>query len=164
MHVYMGYPDSSVGKESACIAGDPGSILGSGRSAGEGIEYSCQYSRASLVPQLVKNPPAMRKTRVQSLGWGDPLEEGKTTHSSILGWKILGLYGPWGHKESDTTERPSFSYVFLLGSEMHPLFFSPSWLLSIFRVFFMAPKNFRIVYFCKKRFWNFDWYCGCMNI
>ena len=43
---------------------------------------------ASLVAQLVKNPPAMQETWVQSLGWEDPLEKGKATHSSILAWKI----------------------------------------------------------------------------
>ena len=45
---------------------------------------SCVHSQASLVAQLVKNPPAMRETRIQSLGWEDPLEKGKATHSSIL--------------------------------------------------------------------------------
>ena len=55
---------SSVGEESACSAGDPGSIPGLGRSAGEGISYPLQYSQASLVAQLVKNLPAMRETRV----------------------------------------------------------------------------------------------------
>ena len=55
----MGFPDSSVGKESACSAGDPGSIPGSGRSTGEGIGYPLQYSWISLVVQLVENPPAM---------------------------------------------------------------------------------------------------------
>ena len=55
----MGFPDSSVGRESACNAGDPGSILGSGKLAGEGIRYPLQYSWASLVAQLVKNLPAM---------------------------------------------------------------------------------------------------------
>ena len=69
----MGFPDSSVGKESACKAGDPGSIPGSGRSPGEGIGYPSQYSCASLVTQLVKNPPAMQETWVRSLGWEDPL-------------------------------------------------------------------------------------------
>ena len=54
----LGFPDSSVGKESACRAGDPGLITGSGRSSGEGIGYPHQYSWASLVAQLVKNPPA----------------------------------------------------------------------------------------------------------
>ena len=51
----MGFPGSSVGKESTCNAGDPGSIPGSGRSAGEGMGYPLQYSWASLVAQLVKN-------------------------------------------------------------------------------------------------------------
>ena len=54
-----GFSDSSVGKESACNAGDPGSIPGSGRSPGKGIGYLLQHSWASLVAQLVKNPPAM---------------------------------------------------------------------------------------------------------
>ena len=57
-------PDSSVGKESACNVGDPGSIPGLERSAGEGIGYPLHYSRASLVAQLVKNPPAMQETWV----------------------------------------------------------------------------------------------------
>ena len=77
-------PDSSVGKESACRAGDPGQIPGSGRSPGEGIGYPLQYSWVSLVAQLVKNLPAMRDTWVQSLGWEAPLEKGKATYSSIL--------------------------------------------------------------------------------
>ena len=79
--LYWGFPDSSVGKESACNAGDPGSITGSGRSPGEGIGYPLQYSWASLVAQLVKNLPAMWETWVQSQGWEDPLEKGKATHS-----------------------------------------------------------------------------------
>ena len=77
-------PHSSVGKESACNAGDPSLILGLGRSAGEGIGYLLQYSWASLVVQLVKNLPGMQETWVQSLGWEDPLEKGKAPHSSIL--------------------------------------------------------------------------------
>ena len=81
---------SSVGKESAYNAGDPGSMTGSGRSTGERIGYPFQYSWASLVAQLVKNPPAMWEIWVQSLGWEDLLEKGKTTHSSILAWRI-----PW---------------------------------------------------------------------
>ena len=58
----MGFPDSSVGKEFACNAGDPGSIPGSGRSTAEGISYPLQYSWASLVIQLVKDLPAMQET------------------------------------------------------------------------------------------------------
>ena len=84
----MGLPDSSVVKESVCNAGDPGSIPGSGRTPGEGIGYPLQYSWASLVAQLVKNPPAMWETWVQSLGWKDPLGKGTATHSSILAWRI----------------------------------------------------------------------------
>ena len=68
----MGFPDSSVGKESAYRAGDPSSIPGSGRSPGEGIGYLLQYSWASLVAELVKNLPATWETWVRSLGWEDP--------------------------------------------------------------------------------------------
>ena len=82
----MDFPHSSVGKESACNAGDPGLIPGSGRSAGEGIGYPLQYSWVSLVAQLVKNPPTMQETLVGFLGWEDPLEKGKATHSSILAY------------------------------------------------------------------------------
>ena len=63
-HHFRDFPGSSVGKESACNAGDTGSIPGSGRSAGEGIGYPLQYSWASLVAQLVRNPPAMQETWV----------------------------------------------------------------------------------------------------
>ena len=55
------FPDSSIGKESACNAGDTGSIPGSGRSPGEGIGYPLQYSWASLVAQLVKNRMQCRR-------------------------------------------------------------------------------------------------------
>ena len=82
-----GFPGSSAGKESACSAGDPGLIPELGRSPGEGIGYPLQYSWASLVAQLVKNLPAMWETWVRSLGWEDPLEKGKATHSSILAWR-----------------------------------------------------------------------------
>ena len=86
----LGFPDSSAGKESTCSAGDLSLIPGSGRSPGEGIGYPLQYSWASLVAQMVKNPPAMGETWVRSLGWEDPLEKGKAIHSSILAWRI-----PW---------------------------------------------------------------------
>ena len=86
----MGFPDISIDKESACNAGDPIWIPGSGRSTGEGMDYSLQYSWVSLVAELVKNPPAMRETWVRSLSWEDPLEKEKATHSSILAWRI-----PW---------------------------------------------------------------------
>ena len=85
-----GFPVSSAGKESTCNAGDPSLIPGSGRSAGEGVGYPLQYSWASFVAQLVKNPPAVWETWVPSLGWEDPLEKRKATHSSVLAWRI-----PW---------------------------------------------------------------------
>ena len=66
---YQGFPDSSVGKESACNAGDPSSIPGSARSAGEGIGYPLWYSWVSLVLQLVKNPPAMWETCFGKIPW-----------------------------------------------------------------------------------------------
>ena len=82
--IFTGFPDSLVGKESACSAGDLGSIPGSGRSPGEGIGYPLQYSWASLMAQQVKNLPATWETWVRSLGWEDLLEKGKATHCSIL--------------------------------------------------------------------------------
>ena len=74
----MGFPGSSAGKESTCNVGDTGSIPGSGRSPGEGIGYALQYSWASLVAQLVKNPPAMLETWVQIPGLGRSPGEGNS--------------------------------------------------------------------------------------
>ena len=88
--LFLAFPDSSVVKESTCNARDPTSIPESERSTGEGIGYPLQCSWASLVAQLIKYPPAVRETWVQSLGWEDPLKKGKATHSSILAWRI-----PW---------------------------------------------------------------------
>ena len=99
-------------------AGDPGSIPGSGRSAGEGKGYPLQYSWASLVAQLVKNQPAMWETWVRSLGWEDPLEKGKASHSSLLAqripWTVWNSMGsqriPWCRKESDMSDRLSLYF------------------------------------------------------
>ena len=57
--------------------------------------------------KLVKNPPAIWETWVQSLSWEDPLEKGTATHSNILAWRIPWTISPWGRKELDTTERLS---------------------------------------------------------
>ena len=78
---------------------------------------------ASLVAQLVKNPPAMQETLVRFLGWEDPLEKGQVTHSSALAWRIpmdreaqqstvprVVGYSPWAHKDSDTNERLSTAH------------------------------------------------------
>ena len=116
----MGFPGGSAGKESTRNAGDLGSIPGFGKSPGEGKSYPLQASilawriprtspwgckesdtteqlslsynnmGISLVAQTVKNLPVMREPWVQSLGREDPVEEGVTTHSSILVWRI-----PW---------------------------------------------------------------------
>ena len=67
------------------------------------------YTWVSLVAQLVKNPPAMRETWVQSRSWEDPLEKGKATHSVFWPGEFQGLYSPWGRKELDMTERLSLS-------------------------------------------------------
>ena len=69
----MGFPGSSAGKESACNEGEPGLIPRSGRYPGERMGYPLQYSWASLLNQMVKNPPAMRETWVRSLDWEDLL-------------------------------------------------------------------------------------------
>ena len=69
-----GFPASSAGKESTCNAGDPSSTPGSGGSPGEGIGYPLQYSWASLVAQLVKNPSAMRNDLGSIPGLGIPLQ------------------------------------------------------------------------------------------
>ena len=95
-----GFPDNSVGKESAGNAGDPGSIPGSGRSTGEGIGYPLQCSWASLVAQLVKNLPAV---------WGDlgsipglgrsPGEVGLYPTPVFWPGEFHGLYSPWGSQK-----------------------------------------------------------------
>ena len=107
-HVYGASLIKKAGKESACNAGDPGSIPGWGRSAGEEIDYPLQYSQASLVAQLIKNP--MWETWVRSLGWEDPLEKGKATHSRILAWRIPGtVHGVaknWTHRVTFTFPFP----------------------------------------------------------
>ena len=82
------FPGSSVGKESVCNAGDPGSIPGSERYPGEGTGDPLLYSWASLVAQAVNNPSAIWETWVRSLGWEGSLEKGVATYSSILAWRI----------------------------------------------------------------------------
>ena len=101
---HLGFPGSSVGKESACNEGDPGSVPGSGRSAGEGIGYPLQFSRASLVAQLVKNPPAVWETWPLSLDWEDPWRRERLPTPVFWPGQFPGLYSPWGRKESDITE------------------------------------------------------------
>ena len=91
---------------SACSAGDPGSIPGSGRSLGEGVGKPPQYSWASLVAQPVKKLLAMWETWVPALGWEDLLEKGTATRL-----QYSGLHSPRVHKESVMTERLSLSLL-----------------------------------------------------
>ena len=108
----------SVGKESACSAGDPGLIPRLGRSAREGIGYPLQYSWAYLVAQLVKNLLAMGKTWVQSLGWKIPWRRERLPTPVFWPGEFHGLHRPWGCKESDTTLCIS---VEVIGSGTHPV-------------------------------------------
>ena len=59
------------------------------------MKIPIQENGASLVDQMVKDPPAMQETWVRSLGWEDPLEEGMATHSSVLAWRISMDRGAW---------------------------------------------------------------------
>ena len=120
-----GFLDSSVGKESPCKAGDPSSILGLGRSSGEGIGYLLQYSLASLVAQLVKNSPAMQETWVWSRLGRSP-GEGKGYQLQYSCLENFTEYSPWGRKESDMIERLSINqainhswFQFVLHSAQH---------------------------------------------
>ena len=110
---FWGFPDSSVGKESACNAGDPGSIPGSRRSARERIGYPLLYSWASLVAQLVKNLSVKWETWLWYLNWEDPLEKG----TGILAWRIpWTIYSTRGPKESVTTFAFTFFWFLLIFS------------------------------------------------
>ena len=96
-------------------------IPGSGRSTGEGIGVPLQYSWASLLAQLVKNPfsllaqpvknSIMWETWVQSLGWEDLLEKGRLPTPVFWPGEFHGLYSIWGHKESDMTEQLSLHFT-----------------------------------------------------
>ena len=92
---YVGFPDSSAGKESTCNAGNSGLIHGLGSSPVEGIGYPLQYFGASLVFQMVESLPAMWETWVPSLDWEELLEVGMATYSSILAWRIPMDRGAW---------------------------------------------------------------------
>ena len=101
---------TSVGKESACNAGDPASIPGSGKSVGEGIGYPLQYSWASLGAQLVKNPPAMWETWVQS--WVGKIARRRERLPTPVFWpgEFRGWCSPWGCKSCTRLSRLHFSY------------------------------------------------------
>ena len=104
----------------------------------------------ALVTQTVKNTPAMWETWVWSLGWEDPLQKGKVTHSSILAWESHELYSPWGCKESDRTEQLSLSFTNLWESISFPKNFSvmakkssprPMIVLNLWKVLQTSPQK-----------------------
>ena len=86
----LGFSGGSDGIESACSEGYLGSVPGSGRSPGEGLGYPLQYSWASLMAHTIKNRLQYRRPGFNPLGWEDPLEEGMSTHVSILACRT-----PW---------------------------------------------------------------------
>ena len=101
----VGFPGGSDGKESACNAGDPGSIPGSGRSSREGIDYPLQYSWASLVAQMVKNLPACGRPGFDP--WVGKIPWRRVWQSVPIflpgeshGQRSLVGYSPWGRKQS----------------------------------------------------------------
>ena len=102
-----GFPDSSVGKEFACNAGDTGSIPGSGRSAGAGIGSPLHYSWVSLVAHLVRI--CLQCGRPGFDPWVDKIPWRRERLPTPVFWpgKFHGLYSPWSCKESDMTERLS---------------------------------------------------------
>ena len=93
--------------------GSEAQILQENHRAWAWEEANINASLYSLVAQLVKNQCAMQETWVQSLGWEDPLEKGKATHSSTLVWRIPWTLSPWGLKVLDTTEWLSLLLYFL---------------------------------------------------
>ena len=106
-----GFPDSSVGKESACNAGDPSLIPGLGRSTGERIGYPLQYSWASLVAQLVKNRLQCGRPRFDPWVGKIPWRRERLPTPVFWAGEFHGLYSPWSRKESDRTEQLSLHII-----------------------------------------------------
>ena len=73
--------------------------------------YLLQYSWASLVALLVKNPPALQQTWFQSLGWEAPLEKGMANHSSILAWRIQWTMYSIGSQPHTTEQHGHFTFI-----------------------------------------------------
>ena len=124
MNIYIyicGFPDSSVGKESACNAGDPGSNPGWGRSAGEGIKlltpvfWPGEFHRlyASLLAQLVKSPPSMQCGRpgFDSCVGKIPWRREQLPTPVFWPGEFHRLYSSWGYKESDMPKQLSLANI-----------------------------------------------------
>ena len=108
----MGFPGSSAGKECACNAGDPGSISGLGRSAGEGKAYPLQHSGLENSMDCIVHGITKSRTLLNEFTFifhFHALEKEMATYSSVLAWRIPGTRESsglclWGHTESDMTE------------------------------------------------------------
>ena len=100
----QGFPESLVGKESACNAEDPGLIPGPGRSTGEGIGYPLQCSWAFFVAQLVKNHLQCGIPGFDLWIRKIPWRRERLPTPVVCTGEFHGLYSPWGPKESDMTE------------------------------------------------------------
>ena len=100
----------------SCDAGDPGSIPGLGRSSGEGIGYQFQFSWASLVAQLVNNPPAVRKNlgSISVLGRAPGEGKGYPCQYSGLENSMDCIYSSWGRKELDMTWQLSLHFTWVI--------------------------------------------------
>ena len=96
------FPGSSAGKEFTCDAADPSSIPGSRRSSEKAVGYPLQYSWASLVAQLVKNLPVMRRPGFDPWVGKIPWRREWLPTPVFLPVEFHGLHSPWGHKDSDT--------------------------------------------------------------
>ena len=103
----MGFPDHSVVKESACNAGDPGIISGSGRSTGERIGHPLQYCWVSLVAQVVKNAHAMWETGFDPWVGKIPWRRERLPTPVLWPGEFHGMYSTWGSKKLDMPEQLS---------------------------------------------------------
>ena len=153
MFFFKGFASSSAGEESVCNAGDPSSIPRSGRSSGEGIGYPFHYFGASLVAQMIKNPPAMQETWVQSLGWEDPLEKGMAYPLSILASCLENSLdrGAW-----QTVRHKCASFTFKVKKKVHnKQGTKKSPILKVRYKFRAEPR--------KKNFWCWYGWASCLS-
>ena len=96
------FPDSSVGKESACNSGDPGSVPGSERSAGEGVRYPLQYRGLPLWLSWLRIHLQCRRPGFDPWVGKTPWRRERLPTPVFWPGEFCGRYSPWGHKESDT--------------------------------------------------------------
>ena len=113
LYIFSQEADDICGKESTCNAGDPSSIFGSGRSAGERIGYPLQFSWASLVAQLVKNLLQCWRPGLDSWVGKIPWRGERLPTSVFWPRELHGQHSPWGRKELDMTEQHIYIYIYM---------------------------------------------------